>query len=190
MTSRRIDEIRVGKRHRRDLGDVEQLAASIFEVRREDPSHRATYPYPAMSLAEICAVDVASLAAPDSILWLWVTNYHMLNGARGVLDAWGFQPVTVLTWCKDRMGMGAWLRGQTEHCILATRGKPTVTLTNQTTLLHALVRGHSVKPKEFYALVESLCPASRYADIFSRYRHNNKWDCHGDQAPPAMQAAS
>jgi hypothetical protein len=40
-----------------------------------------------------------------------------------------------------------------------------------------------VKPIEFYDLVESLCPAPRYADIFSRYRHNDKWDCHGDEAP-------
>jgi len=83
------------------------------------------------------------------------------------------------------MGMGDWLRGQTEHCIMAVRGKPVVTLTNQTTLLHAPVRGHSVKPVEFYDLVESLCPAPRYADLFSRYRHNDKWDCHGDEAPPA-----
>jgi len=81
------------------------------------------------------------------------------------------------------MGMGDWLRGQTEHCIMAVRGKPVVTLTNQTTLLHAPVRGHSQKPVEFYDLVESLCPAPRYADLFSRYRHNDKWDCHGDEAP-------
>ena len=27
------------------------------------------------------------------------------------------------------MGNGLWLRGQTEHCILAVRGKPLVTLT-------------------------------------------------------------
>ena len=60
---------------------------------------------------------------------------------------------------------------------------PIVTLTNQTTLLHAPVRGHSVKPVEFYDLVESLCPAPRYADLFSRYRHNERWDCHGDEAP-------
>jgi N6-adenosine-specific RNA methylase IME4 len=160
-----------------------------YEIRREDPSHRATYPYPQMSLAEICALNVgATIAAPDSILWLWTTNYHMLNGARDVLDAWGFAPVTILTWTKDKMGMGAWLRGQTEHCILATRGKPTVTLTNQTTLLHAPVRGHSEKPVEFYDLVESLCPAPRYAYLFSRYRHSDKWDCHGDEAP-TMEAA-
>jgi N6-adenosine-specific RNA methylase IME4 len=76
----------------------------------------------------------------------------------------------------------------TEHCIMAVRGRPTVTLTNQTTLLRAPARGHSVKPPEFYDLVESLCPAPRYADLFSRYRHNDKWDCHGDQAPAVEQA--
>jgi N6-adenosine-specific RNA methylase IME4 len=40
-----------------------------------------------------------------------------------------------------------------------------------------------VKPPEFYDFVESLCPAPRYADLFSRYQHNDKWDCHGDEAP-------
>jgi N6-adenosine-specific RNA methylase IME4 len=160
-----------------------------YEIRREDPSHRATYDYPQMSIAQICALDVCSLAAPDSILWLWTTNYHMLNGARDVLDAWGFAPITILTWAKDRFGNGAWLRGQTEHCILATRGKPTVQLTNQSTLLSASTRGHSVKPVEFYDLVERLCPAPRYAYLFSRYRHNDKWDCHGDEAPPMREAA-
>jgi N6-adenosine-specific RNA methylase IME4 len=27
---------------------------------------------------------------------------------------------------------GDWLRGQTEHCLMATRGKPIVQLSNQT----------------------------------------------------------
>jgi N6-adenosine-specific RNA methylase IME4 len=100
-----------------------------------------------------------------------------------VLDAWGFRPKTILTWAKQHFGNGDWLRGQTEHCILAVRGKPIVTLTNQTTLLHAPKRAHSQKPVEFYDLVELLCPAPRYADLFSRYRHNLKWDCHGDEVP-------
>jgi hypothetical protein len=34
---------------------------------------------------------------------------------------------TILTWTKDRIGNGHWLRGQTEHCILAVRGNPTTT---------------------------------------------------------------
>jgi N6-adenosine-specific RNA methylase IME4 len=99
------------------------------------------------------------------------------------LDAWGFQQKTILTWAKDRMGMGDWLRGQTEHCLMAVRGKPIVTLTNQTTLLQGPVRAHSQKPVEFYNFVEKLCPAPRYAELYSRYRHNERWDCHGDEAP-------
>jgi N6-adenosine-specific RNA methylase IME4 len=86
--------------------------------------------------------------------------------------------------------MGAWMRGQTEHCILARRGKPTVELTTQSTLLHAPVGRHSEKPRAFYDFVESLCPAPRYAYLFSRYRHNENWDCHGDEAPRATTEAA
>jgi hypothetical protein len=50
------------------------------------------------------------------------------------------------------MGIGDWLRGQTEHCLMAVRGKPTVSLSNETTLLRAPVRAHSQKPEEFYGL--------------------------------------
>jgi N6-adenosine-specific RNA methylase IME4/ribosomal protein S14 len=150
-----------------------------FEVRMEDPSHRAVYPYTTMSIANICALDVAAIAAPDCVLWLWTTNFHMRE-AFGVLDAWGFEHRTVLTWAKDRMGFGDLLRCQTEHVLMAVRGKPIVTLTNQTTLLHAPVRAHSQKPDEFYALVEKLCPAPRYAELFARQRRPN-WDGHGDE---------
>jgi N6-adenosine-specific RNA methylase IME4 len=153
-----------------------------YEERQEDPSKRGVSPYPTSSIAEICDTPVASIAHQDSILWLWVTNYYMRHGFE-VLDAWGFRPKTILTWAKQHFGNGDWLRGQTEHCILAVRGKPIVTLTNQTTLLHAPKRAHSQKPVEFYDLVELLCPAPRHADLFSRYHHNSKWDCHGDEVP-------
>jgi ParB/RepB/Spo0J family partition protein len=155
-----------------------------YEKRDEDPSRRGVRPYATMSIADICALKVGGIAHADSVLWLWVTNHHMREALQ-ILDAWNFAQKTILTWAKDKMGMGDWLRGQTEHCLMAVRGKPVVQLTNQTTLLHAPARGHSVKPVEFYDLVESLCPAPRYADLFSRYRHNDKWDCHGDEAPPA-----
>src|SRR5262249_54936147 len=147
-----------------------------YELRQEDPSHRGILGYPTMSVAQICATPVPSLAFPDCILWLWTTNAHMRE-AFAVLDAWGFESKTILTWAKDKMGIGDWLRGQTEHCILAVRGKPLVVLTNQTTLLHAAARPHSVKPVEFYELVESLCPALRYAYLFSRFRAHRNCDC-------------
>lgn len=153
-----------------------------YYVRTEDPSHRGATPYPQMSMAQICAMRVGDIAHRDCVLWLWTTNAHMQHSYE-VLNSWGFESKTILTWAKDRMGVGDWLRGQTEHCHLAVRGRPTVVLTNQTTLLTAPVRAHSQKPKEFYDLVEALCPAPRYADLFSRYRHNAQWDCHGDEVP-------
>ena len=39
----------------------------------------------------------------------------------------------MLTWTKHKIGMGDWLRGKTEHCLMCVKGKPAVTLTNQTT---------------------------------------------------------
>jgi N6-adenosine-specific RNA methylase IME4 len=156
------------------------------QVRADDPSCRRAIQYPPMSIEEICAMKVADLAHEDCILWLWITNADLVAGAHlAVLKAWGFTGKNMLTWAKDRMGTGDWLRGKTEPCIMAVRGKPVVTLTNQTTLLYGKVRAHSQKPVEFYDLVESLCPAPRYADVFSRYQHNDKWDCHGDEAPSA-----
>ena len=142
------------------------------DVRADDPSHRTNSPFPEMSIDAICRFEIRSIATPDGIVWLWATNHQILNSIHKiVLDAQGLKPRSLLTWVKtNRIGTGDWLRGQTEHCIMATWGNP-------------VVRGHSVKPPEFYDLVERLCPAPRYADLFSRYRHNERWDCHGDEAP-------
>jgi len=65
---------------------------------------------------------------------------------------------------------------------MATRGKPIVHLTNQTTILHGAVRAHSRKPEEFYQLVEALCPAPRYASFFHCGPTRPNFDAHGDEA--------
>jgi hypothetical protein len=40
---------------------------------------------------------------------------------------------------------------------------------------------HSDKPAEFYDLVESLCPASRYLSLIHRGVTRNFWDGYGDE---------
>lgn len=149
-----------------------------YYKRPEDPSHRGALPYPEMSLDEIRALPVGELASADAVLWLWTTNAHMPD-AFTVLDAWGFTHKTILTWVKDRMGLGDWLRGQTEHCLLAVRGRPVTLLTNQTTVIHGPVREHSRKPESFYDLVEALCPGSK-VELFARAPREG-WAAHGDQ---------
>lgn len=151
-----------------------------YEVRQDDPSHRAAFPYPTMSIEQICTMPVGDIAHEDSILWLWTTNHHMPH-AYTVAEAWGFRVVTILTWAKNKIGYGDWLRGQTEHCLMCVRGRPTVQVGAHSTLLVADVTAkHSEKPDAFYDLVERLCPAPRYAELFAR-RGRAKWDGHGDE---------
>src|SRR5271157_3631528 len=106
-----------------------------------------------------------------------------MREAFDILDAWGFTFKTILTWIKDRMGTGDWLRGQTEHCLMAVRGNPVIQLTNQTTALHGPLRKHSQKPEEFYRLVELLCPTSDNGklEMFSRQKREG-WISHGNES--------
>jgi N6-adenosine-specific RNA methylase IME4 len=160
-----------------------------YELRENDPSHARIVPYPTMTIEQICAVEVASIAAKDCVLWLWTTNTHIEHAFK-VLTAWGFEYKTMLTWAKSKFGTGYWLRGQSEHCLMAVRGKPTIVLTDQSTLLYGPVRGHSQKPDAFYELVESLCPAPLYCGLFSREQREG-WDMHGDEVlrPAAQRSA-
>src|SRR5207253_3008584 len=86
---------------------------------RYDPDYRrGALPYPSMSLDKIKRLRIPY--AEDCVLWLWTTN-SFLHDAFHVLNAWGFKPRSMLTWIKHSFGVGDWLRGQTEHCILAIR---------------------------------------------------------------------
>lgn len=138
-----------------------------YEKRKDDGTSRNQLGYPTMSTEEICNLDVGARAHEEGcVLWLWTTNAFMRD-VYEILDAWGFEEKTILTWAKAHIGAGDWLRGQTEHCVMAIRGKPVVHLTNQSTLLVAPKAEHSRKPNEFYALVEKLCPGSKL-ELFAR----------------------
>lgn len=158
-----------------------ELPDGPFQVIVADPPWRYEtgndLPYPTMAIENIKALPVEAIAAEDAILWLWTTNAHM-RVAFEVVEAWGFVYKTLLTWVKDRMGTGEWLRGQTEHCMLATRGKPVFLHGQHTTVLQAVRREHSRKPDEFYTLVETTCPGSR-VELFCR-QHRQGWKVHGN----------
>jgi N6-adenosine-specific RNA methylase IME4 len=157
-----------------------------YDSRSDDATHRAANPYASMPIEAIKAMPVRKMAHEDCVLWLWTTNAHMRQ-AFEVLDAWGFAHKTILTWVKDRMGTGDWLRGQTEHCLMAVRGKPVVTLTSQTTAIRGPLREHSRKPEEFYALVETLCPGSKI-ELFARTQRKG-WVAHGNEPERFSQPA-
>lgn len=158
-----------------------ELPTGSFHVIVADPPWRyecgSSLPYPAMDLEKIKALPVESIAAENALLWLWTTNTH-IRSAFEVVEAWSFEYKTLLTWAKDRMGTGEWLRGQTEHCLLATRGKPTFLNGAHSTLLSAVRREHSRKPEEFYLLVEAVCPGAK-VELFCREQRDS-WQAYGN----------
>ena len=158
-----------------------ELPAGPFQVVVADPPWQydtgGSLPYPTMPIDEIKAIPVQDLADENATLWLWTTNAH-LPVAFDVIRAWGFEYKTILTWVKDRMGTGEWLRGQTEHCLLGARGKPVFLHGSDGTVLEAARREHSRKPDEFYALVERVCPGSR-VELFAR-QQRERWQSFGN----------
>jgi N6-adenosine-specific RNA methylase IME4 len=138
-----------------------------------------------MSGDEIAALPIDRIAEADAILWLWAPNRH-LERAYELVRGWEFAPRTLLTWVRDRVGPGKWLHGRTEHAILATRGRPVVTLTDQTTVLEAQASG-GAPPEAFFALVDELRPGSKLA-MFGAV-HRPGWEVWGDPAPEATQPA-
>jgi len=157
-----------------------ELPTGPFQVIVADPPWQYetgnSLPYPTMPIEDIKAMPVHEIADENAILWLWTTNAH-LPVAFDVIVAWGFEYKTLLTWVKDRMGTGEWLRGQTEHCLLGARGKPVFLRGSDGTVLEAVRREHSRKPEEFYALVEKVCPGSR-VELFARQQRAG-WQAYG-----------
>lgn len=162
-----------------------------------DTEGRGYYPYETMTIEQILAVDVASLAAPDCALWLWITNFHLVRGCQmRLLARWGFYQSTLLTWCKPDIGRGQRLRGATEHAVLAVRGAVPCLAGDQKTWFFGRAadhvrdkkREHSGKPGEFFDIVEKVTPASRYAYLFAGRSLPENWDGHGDRIDAAAES--
>lgn len=140
------------------------------------PFGRVTSPYPEMSQDRLLEIELP--AAENCILWLWTTNKFMPD-AYELLEKWGFDAKTILTWDKINIGIGRWLRNVTEHCILAVKGKPLWDNTRYSTILHEKKTSHSVKPQGFYDMVDKLC-VGRKLDYFARKKRDG-WEVFGDE---------
>lgn len=141
--------------------------------------------YETMTTEQIMALPVIDLSDKNCLLFLWTTN-SFLHDAFHVIDAWGFEYKTCLTWKKQKFGLGYWLWGQTEHCLLAAKGKhdrmkPPV----GTTILEAVAFGHSQKPDAMYSLIEKF-PYEPRLELFAReqspmFPKRDGWDVWGNQ---------
>jgi N6-adenosine-specific RNA methylase IME4 len=142
--------------------------------------------YVTMSTKEIAALPVEAVAAKDSVLLLWATN-PLLPDALRVMDAWGFTYKTKLTWCKNTLGVGHWLRGKSEDLLIGTRGRPPLPDDVPEGVLHADNPGHSRKPRPIYPIAEKLGKAPR-VELFARERRQG-WTAWGNQLSATVETA-
>lgn len=145
--------------------------------------------YALMRTSDIEALPVSSLAENNAHLYLWTTN-NFLPDALRVMAQWGFEYKTMITWAKERFGIGQYFRGQTEHCLFGVRGclpyrvKPDGKRGQGRTLIiptegWSRNRQHSEKPPEMRSMIEVVSHAP-YIELFARQKYPN-WDAWGDQ---------
>jgi N6-adenosine-specific RNA methylase IME4 len=120
-----------------------------------------------------------------------VTNNFLPDGL-AVMRAWDFRYVTVITWAKDKIGLGQYFRGQTEQCLFGVRGNPGYRLVNGgrcqgTTLITAPRGQHSAKPAELRHMIERVSPGP-YLELFAREQAAG-WDCWGNEVVSAVSLA-
>lgn len=140
--------------------------------------------YPLMTVKAIMALPISDLACHDAHLYLWTTNNY-LPDALTVMAAWGFRYVTMITWAKDKMGLGQYFRGMTEHCLFGVRGNVPYRFREDgkraqgRTLIQASRGKHSEKPEELRAMIESVS-CGPYLELFARESHDG-WDSWGNE---------
>ena len=141
--------------------------------------------YPVQALEQIKALDVASIAAPDCVLFLWATA-PMLPEALEVMAAWGFEYRTNFVWTKDRAGTGYWARNQHEHLLVGVTGDVPAPAPGAqwSSLIPAPVREHSRKPDEARRMIEAYYPTLPKIELFARGEARPGWDTWGNEAEP------
>lgn len=143
--------------------------------------------YKTMNLKDICNLPVCELADDDCVLFLWVT-YPMLREAMELIGAWGFKYKTIgFQWIKQNrsgngffFGLGRWTRGNTECCLIATRGKPKRVNSSVSQLIISPLQAHSQKPNEAREKIVDLMGDLPRIELFAR-QYAEGWDCWGNE---------
>ena len=124
----------------------------ITGMDRSADNHYATSP-----LDSVKTLDIASIAARDSVLFLWAMA-PMLPQALEVMASWGFSCKASFAWVKDKIGLGYWVRNQHETLLLGVRGSPPTPSAPWPSVICAPCTAHSQKPDAVYQLVEAVFP--------------------------------
>jgi N6-adenosine-specific RNA methylase IME4 len=132
-------------------------------------SRSAEVHYSTLSRDEIAAYPVTAFAAADCVMLSWTTP-PFLDQTIDAMRAQGFSYKSGAAWNKEVAGMGFWFRGQHEHLLLGSRGRPKAPLPadRPPSLIVERRTVHSRKPVAAYELIERMFPGRRKLELFAR----------------------
>ena len=132
--------------------------------------------YPLMKTKDIISymqLQINLHAEENCHLYVWVTNNFLSDGLQ-LIEELGFRYITTITWVKDRIGLGQYYRGMTEHCLFAVRGMLPYRIVDDKraqgrTVIHEKKREHSRKPEKMYEYIELVSHPPRI-EFFARHK--------------------
>lgn len=135
--------------------------------------------YDGLSVAELCAMPVAALAAPAAHLHLWTTNAFLFD-APAIFDAWGFEFRSTFVWCKRKIGIGNYWRNSHELLLTGIRGNAKSFADHTLKSWLECDRGrHSEKPFIIRDYIRRASPGP-YLELFARLPAEG-WTSWGNQ---------
>ena len=138
--------------------------------------------YSAMTIAELCAMDVKDIAADNAVLFLWVTS-PLLDECWPVIKAWGFEYKTSFVWDKIKHNFGHYNSVRHEFLLVCTRGSCTPDVKELVDSVQSIERGeHSEKPERFRGIIDQLYPTGKRIELFARKRDIPGWEVYGNEA--------
>lgn len=156
----------------------------FYDDRAKAGNRGAESQYPVMRDDAIANLDVASIMADDSALFLWVTEPKLEIGI-WVLRRWGFSYKNfAFTWIKltnegkPKINLGHWTRSNAEHVLLGIRGRPERVNAGVNSVVMTVPGKHSAKPIEVHERIESLFGDVPRIELFARNKVPG-WDSLG-----------
>ena len=178
-----VDIFKTDKKYRTIYMDPPWAEQGGGKIKRGADRH-----YSLMKTQDIAKLPIKELAHPDGChVYMWVTNNFLEDGL-WLLKQWGFEYVTMITWVKDKQGLGQYYRGMSESCLFATTKKRLPYKLDENgkrcqgvTAFFEERREHSRKPVKMREMIERVSYGDRI-ELFAREAFPG-WDCWGNEAP-------
>ena len=144
--------------------------------------------YPTMPLDDLKELPIKNIADNNCLLFMWATM-PLLKEALQLIEAWDFKYITcAFCWVKQNptgfgiySGLGHWVNGNAELCLLAKRGLPKRYAKNIKQIILTPVGRHSRKPDEIARdRITAIAGNLPRIELFAR-RKVEGWDCWGNE---------